>query len=70
MYFFEGEFIMAWLYLTIAGLFEVVWSTFMKMSDGFHRLGFAALTIIGMVASFVFLATATRRLPMSIAYPI
>ncbi|MGV0168509.1 DMT family transporter [Furfurilactobacillus sp. WILCCON 0119] len=61
---------MAWLYLTIAGLFEVVWATFMKMSDGFHKLGFTALTIIGMLVSFVCLAEATRRLPMSIAYPI
>ncbi len=61
---------MAWLYLTIAGIFEVVWSTFMKMSDGFHKLGFSALTISGMFISFICLAEATRRMPMSIAYPI
>lgn len=61
---------MAWIYLTLAGLLEVVWATFMKMSDGFHKLGFAALTVLGMVLSFVFLAEATRRLPMSIAYPV
>ncbi|MCI1283442.1 DMT family transporter [Lacticaseibacillus songhuajiangensis] len=61
---------MAWLYLTLAGLLEVVWATFMKLSDGFHKLGFAALTVLGMVLSFVFLAEATRRLPMSIAYPV
>jgi quaternary ammonium compound-resistance protein SugE len=61
---------MAWLYLTLAGLLEVVWATFMKLSVGFHKLGFAALTVLGMVLSFVFLAEATRRLPMSIAYPV
>lgn len=61
---------MAWLYLMIAGLLEVVWATFMKLSDGFHKLGFTALTVIGMVASFICLAEATRRLPMSLAYPI
>lgn len=61
---------MAWLYLTIAGIFEVVWATFMKMSNGFHKLNFTILTIIGMIISFVCLAEATRRLPMSLAYPI
>ncbi|MCI1986606.1 MAG: multidrug efflux SMR transporter [Lactobacillus sp.] len=61
---------MAWLYLTIAGVFEVVWATAMKLSDGFHKLGFTALTIGGMLISFICLAEATRRLPMSIAYPI
>ena len=61
---------MAWLYLTLAGLLEVVWATFMKLSDGFHKPGFAALMVLGMVLSFLFLAEATRRLPMSIAYPV
>lgn len=61
---------MAWIYLVVAGVFEVVWATFMKFSDGFHKLGFTALTIIGMLISFWCLAEATRRLPMSIAYPI
>lgn len=61
---------MAWLYLTIAGIFEVVWATFMKMSNGFHKLNFTILTMIGMIISFVCLAEATRRLPMSLAYPI
>lgn len=61
---------MAWFYLTIAGVFEVVWATCLKLSAGFHRLGFAALTVLGMLISFGCLAEATRRLPMSIAYPI
>ncbi|WP_125710011.1 DMT family transporter [Lacticaseibacillus porcinae] len=61
---------MAWLYLMIAGIFEVVWATFMKLSNGFHKFNFTVLTIIGMIISFVCLAEATRRLPMSLAYPI
>ncbi|WP_179396132.1 DMT family transporter [Lacticaseibacillus absianus] len=61
---------MAWLYLVIAGVFEVIWATFMKLSDGFHRFGFSVLTVIGMVISFICLAEATHRLPMSLAYPI
>ncbi|KRK39438.1 hypothetical protein FC07_GL002405 [Loigolactobacillus bifermentans DSM 20003] len=61
---------MAWLQLLIAGLFEVVWATCLKLSDGFHKLGFASVTVIGMVLSFVFLTLAIKRLPMSLAYPI
>lgn len=61
---------MAWLYLIIAGLFEVVWATFMKLSNGFSHLGWSIATIVGMIASFGFLAEATHRLPMSLAYPI
>lgn len=30
---------MAWIELVAAGLFEFVWATTMKMSDGFSRLG-------------------------------
>ncbi len=29
---------MSWIYLVIAGLFEVVWATAMKLSNGFSRL--------------------------------
>jgi quaternary ammonium compound-resistance protein SugE len=68
--YFKERIEMAWIYLTFAGLFEVVWATFMKMSEGFHKLGFTALTVLGMLLSFGLLAEATRRLPMSIAYPV
>lgn len=61
---------MAWIYLVVAGIFEVVWATFMKMSDGFRKPSMTTLTIIGMVISFICLAKATHRLPMSIAYPL
>lgn len=61
---------MSWVYLVVAGIFEVVWATFMKLSDGFSKLGYTSLTIVGMIISFVCLAEATHRLPMSIAYPI
>lgn len=61
---------MAWLYLVIAGIFEMVWATFMKLSNGFNHIGWTIATLIGMVASFGFLAKATAKLPMSLAYPI
>ncbi|KRK78733.1 DMT family transporter [Companilactobacillus nodensis] len=61
---------MNWIYLIIAGLFEVVWASMMKLSHGFTKLNFTILTIIGMIISFVLLAKATKTLPLSIAYPI
>lgn len=42
---------MTWIYLVIAGIFEVVWSTTMKLSQGFTKIGWVIATIIGMIAS-------------------
>ncbi|KRM72162.1 DMT family transporter [Lacticaseibacillus brantae] len=61
---------MDWLWLVIAGLFEVVWASTMKLSAGFTKLGFTLLTLLGMLASFLLLAKATKTLSLSIAYPV
>ncbi|WP_207695923.1 SMR family multidrug resistance protein [Enterococcus sp. DIV0212c] len=61
---------MSWLDLIIAGIFEVFWSTMMKMSHGFSKLNYSIYTILGMIVSFYFLAKAIKQLPMSLAYPI
>lgn len=61
---------MTWIYLVVAGIFEVVWATMMKLSDGFSQLWYSVATVIGMILSFGFLALATKHLPLSIAYPI
>lgn len=61
---------MAWIYLIIAGIFEVVWSTMMKLSHGFSILSYSILTVVGMILSFAGLIIATKHLPISIAYPI
>lgn len=61
---------MAWMYLMIAGVFEVVWATTMKLSVGFSKFGFSMATVVGMILSFFFLAKATKLLPLSLAYPI
>ncbi len=61
---------MPWVYLTIAGLFEVVWSTALKFSEGFSKFLPSAVTIGGMVVSFYFLSLATKTLPLGTAYAI
>ena len=61
---------MAWIYLIIAGIFEVVWSTCMKLSDGFHNILFAFLTVVGVILNFAGLIIATKHLPIRIVYPV
>ena len=61
---------MAWIYLVIAGVLEIVWALAMKQSHGFTRLVPSIVTIIGMIASFWLLALAMRTLPLGTAYTI
>lgn len=51
---------MAWGMLGIAGIFEVVWATCMKYSEGFTKLSWSLLTFAGMAVSF-FLLAARRK---------
>lgn len=61
---------MAWVMLGIAGVFEVVWATCMKYSDGFTNLGWSLLAFAGMAVSFFLLARATKTLPLGTAYAV
>ena len=61
---------MAWVYLLVAGLLEVVWAFSMKQSHGFTRLVPSAITLVTMIASFGLLAVAMRSLPLGTAYTI
>lgn len=61
---------MAWLLLVAAGVLEVVWAYSMKLSEGFTRPLYMTVTVAGMIASFVLLATAMRSLPLGTTYTI
>ena len=61
---------MAWVMLGVAGIFEVVWATFMKLSEGFTKLGWTLLTFAGMAIRFALLARATKTLPLGTAYAV
>jgi quaternary ammonium compound-resistance protein SugE len=61
---------MAWIYLLVAGILEVVWAYSMKLSNGFTNLTFSAITIVTMMASFGLLSLAMRALPLGTAYTI
>ncbi|MCM3621513.1 quaternary ammonium compound efflux SMR transporter SugE [Brevibacillus borstelensis] len=61
---------MAWVYLVIAGLFEVVWAIGLKYSEGWSKLVPSAITVVGMGISFYFLSMALKALPIGTAYAI
>jgi len=61
---------MAWAYLFVAGLLEIVWAFSMKASDGFSRPVPSIITIVAMIASFALLAGAMRTLPLGTAYMV
>ena len=54
---------MYWFYLVIAGLFETLWAITLKLSEGFSRPFPSLITLIGMIASFLFLAKALKSIP-------
>jgi len=61
---------MAWVYLIIAGLLEVVWAFSMKKSEGFTLLTPTIVTIVMMIASFGLLSVSMKTLPLGTAYTI
>ena len=61
---------MAWLYLFIGGLFEVVWAIGLKYSEGFTKFWISLGTAIAMLLSFFFLSKALKDLPVGSAYAI
>ena len=61
---------MKWIYLLIAGLLEITWAITMKMSNGFSVLVPSIITVVGYIASALFLSIALKGLPIGTAYAI
>jgi quaternary ammonium compound-resistance protein SugE len=61
---------MAWIFLFLAGLLEVVWAFLMKMSDGFTKPWPTVGTLAFMIVSFGLLSLAMKSLPLGTAYVI
>jgi quaternary ammonium compound-resistance protein SugE len=61
---------MAWTYLLIAGLLEIVWAIGLKYTEGFTKLVPSLVTGVALVASMVFLALALRAIPVGTGYAI
>lgn len=61
---------LAWSYLLLAGLFEIVWAVSLKYTDGFSRPGATAFTLLAMAMSVYLLARAVAVLPVGTAYAV
>jgi quaternary ammonium compound-resistance protein SugE len=61
---------MAWIYLTLAGLFEIGWAIGLKYTDGFSRLIPSVLTAVSMVISVLLLGLALKTLPVGTGYAV
>ena len=61
---------MAWFYLLIAGILEVVWAVGMKYSEGWTKLYPSIFTIVAMIIGFYFLSLSVKTLPLGTAYAV
>jgi len=60
----------SWVYLFVAGLFEIGWAIGLKYTNGFTRLVPTLLTAISMVISLGLLGLALKTLPVGTAYAV
>ncbi len=61
---------MAWLYLAVAILAEVVATSALKAAEGFTRPGPTAVVAVGYGIAFYFLSLALRGMPIGVAYAV
>jgi quaternary ammonium compound-resistance protein SugE len=61
---------MDWIYLLIAGFFEVAWAIGLKYTGGFTRFWPTVLTGMSMVLSILLLSQALKTLPVGTGYAI
>ena len=61
---------MAWFYLIVAGLFEVGFTTSLKLSNNFSNKGWALLFLVSITLSFYFLNKAIQIIPIGTAYAV
>lgn len=61
---------MAWFYLIIAGLFEIGFTTSLKLSENFSHKGWGALFFVSITLSFYFLNRAIQSIPIGTAYAV
>lgn len=61
---------MAWFMLMIAGGCEVAFTAFLKLAQGFTRLGPSLAFVLFYAASAWFLSLAVRSIPIGTAYAV
>lgn len=61
---------LAWTYLVIAGILEVIWAIGLKYTKGFTQVWPSVITVTAMAASVFLLAKAAETIPIGTAYVI
>jgi quaternary ammonium compound-resistance protein SugE len=61
---------MSWIYLIIAGLFEVGFTTCLKMSQNFTARWWTVMFFVCITLSFYFLDKAIQVIPLGTAYAV
>jgi quaternary ammonium compound-resistance protein SugE len=61
---------MAWLFLVVAGLFEIGWAIGLKFTEGLTKPVPSLLTALSMIISLVLLGLALKTLPVGTACAI
>lgn len=61
---------MAWLFLFVAGLFEVSFTTCLKLSNNFTNLKWSLGFFISITLSFLLLNKAVQTIPMGTSYAV
>jgi len=61
---------MAWLFLIIAGIIEIGWAISLKYTEGFTRFWPSVGMLTAAIASFFFLSTALKSIPVGTAYVV
>lgn len=61
---------MAWLYLLVAGLFEIGFTTFLKLSESFTRFWPTVTFLVLAALSFASLSLSLKSIPLGTAYAV
>ncbi len=61
---------MAWIFLIVAGLFEVSFTTCLKLSNNFSDWRWSVGFFISITMSFLLLNKAAQTIPMGTAYAV
>jgi small multidrug resistance pump len=62
--------VIAYVYLAVAIVAEVIATTALRAADGFTQLWPSLISIVGYVVAFYFLSLTLRSMPVGIAYAI
>ncbi|TWT11802.1 multidrug efflux SMR transporter [Reyranella sp. CPCC 100927] len=60
----------AWLFLVLSGIADVVWAVATKYAAGYTRLGWTAVSVVALIVFLGLLTQALKILPLGTAYAV